>query len=388
MIYEPQEDSYLLLEALKKVVKPDHLILDMGTGTGLLADAASKITDKVVAVDINPESIDLCTKNHRKTGIIFKQSDLFENVNNKFDIIVFNPPYLPLDEDEPEDLRTATTGGKHGHEIIGRFMESASDYLVDDGKILLLFSTLTNKEKVEEAIKSNLFEFKNLSEQKISFENLFVYSITKSAILKRLHSHGIINIRRLTKGHRGLIFTGSVARHKVAIKMQRTDIGASGTVNNEIQQLKTLNKKGIGPEVLFSGKDYFVYKFVEGDFILDAFENSDKHRIKKIMINVLDQCFTMDQMKLNKEEMHHPVKHVLVKGASIVMLDFERCKFTQKPGNVTQFCQFITSGLVRHVFDRKKLSLDKYRIMKTAQLYKRSLEKRWFDALKDLISEA
>jgi len=150
----------------------------------------------------------------------------------------------------------------------------------------------------------------------------------------------ITNKKKFTQGKRGIIYTGTYKRMKVAIKQQRKDIGATGTVVNEGNQLKRLNKKGIGPKLLFVGEDYIVYKFVEGEF-LPKWLPKKKVLVKKVLKEIFDQCFTMDKMKVNKEEMTHPYKHIIVTKKGVVQLDFERCKSTLKPKNVTQFSQYL-----------------------------------------------
>jgi len=63
-----------------------------------------------------------------------------------------------------------------------------------------------------------------------------------------------------------------------------------------------------------------------------------------VLKNVFEQCYKMDKLGLNKEEMHHPVKHIVVqKNGKPVLLDFERCKSRKRQHNVTQFCQFVIS---------------------------------------------
>lgn len=169
MIYEPAEDSYLLEEQVKKFAKRGIKVLDMGTGSGIQAEAAKDCD--VLAVDINQECVDFV----RKKGINCIKSDLFENVKGKFDLIIFNPPYLPEDEEEPEDSKLSTTGGKKGNEILERFFSQVENYLNKNGKILIVFSSLTPD--VDKIIKKYGFSYKKLSEQKIPFETLYVYEI-------------------------------------------------------------------------------------------------------------------------------------------------------------------------------------------------------------------
>ena len=95
MIYEPREDSELLQKWVKKLVTGK--VLDMGTGSGIQAKTALKNTKDVLAVDINQE----CVEFVKKQGIEVRQSNLFSNVEESFDRIIFNPPYLPEDMEEP-----------------------------------------------------------------------------------------------------------------------------------------------------------------------------------------------------------------------------------------------------------------------------------------------
>ena len=94
MIYEPAEDSYLLQKQVKKFVRPGMKVLDIGTGSGILAETAKGLGAEVLAVDVNSESVEYV----KKGGINSIVSDLFSNVEDKFNLITFNPPYLPQDK--------------------------------------------------------------------------------------------------------------------------------------------------------------------------------------------------------------------------------------------------------------------------------------------------
>jgi len=163
-IYEPQEDSYLLQKWVRKF--SSGKVLDMGTGSGLQGLSADG-ADFVLCVDINPEAVEYV----EQKGLNAIQSDLFENVNDKFDLMIFNPPYLPEDTDEPADSQLATTGGKKGSELLERFLKDAKDHLTEEGKILVLISSLTGK--AEDLFKG--YEYKLLDSEKLFFEELFVY---------------------------------------------------------------------------------------------------------------------------------------------------------------------------------------------------------------------
>ena len=102
---------------------------------------------------------------------------MFENIKGKFDLIIFNPPYLPRDKREDEESALSTTGGKKGYEILERFINQLKPHLNKDGKALIVFSSLTKKKKVDSIIRNNKLNFKLLEEKKISNEVLYCYLI-------------------------------------------------------------------------------------------------------------------------------------------------------------------------------------------------------------------
>jgi release factor glutamine methyltransferase len=390
MVYEPAEDTYLILEEVKKYAKGK--VLEIGTGSGIISTVASEKKDvkAVIAVDIDKKAIAHCKKTIKNKKIIWKVSDLFSEVKGKFDTIIINPPYLPFDRREDEETRLTTTGGRHGYELTERFLNSANDHLEKDGIIILLFSTLTNKEKIDEALANNLFECEIIATKKVSFETLFVYLIKKNKFSKILDDKRITCIRRLTKGHRGLIFVGRQKKgtkyQEVTIKIQRWDIGAKGTVNNETTVLEKINKKGIGPQLYDSGDNFFIYKYIPGEFILEYLSHANKKEATEIILDVFKQMRILDLMGLNKEEMHHPVKHVIITPQKkAVLVDFERCKPTHKPQNVTQFCQFVTGGRVAGSISKKGIIIDKKEMMIRAGKYKKDMSDTNYESILDLL---
>lgn len=166
MLYEPQEDSFLIQEQVKKYAKGK--VLDIGAGTGILAKTALEKTKEVLAADINKEAVDNC----KKIGIRCIKSDLFENIKGKFDLIIFNPPYLPDDGYKLKD-NSNYIGGKKGNEVIRKFFSQAEKYLNKNGKILILFSSLTPD--VKKIMRRYNFKFKKLTDKKFFFETLYVY---------------------------------------------------------------------------------------------------------------------------------------------------------------------------------------------------------------------
>jgi len=179
MIYPPQEDSFLMQEALKRVIKKGTKVLEVGTGTGILAFEASKIARHIDAVDINPDALNFVKEQIKAlnfNNINVFQSNLFDNIAGKYDLIVFNPPYLPEDKIPTEKwLKDATIGGKQGNEIINKFIRKVGNFLNINGKILFCCSSLSNKEGIERELERNGYDFRIISSKKLFFEELFVY---------------------------------------------------------------------------------------------------------------------------------------------------------------------------------------------------------------------
>jgi len=300
-------------------------------------------------------------------------------------LIIFNPPYLPEDSREPEDSKLITTGGKKGYELIERFFSQVSKYIMPYGKILIVFSSLTGKEKVHDIMERFGFNFQKISEEEIFAETLFVYLAEKSDLLKRLESNHIKDIEKITQGHRGLIYKGNLDDKTIVIKKQREDKQIIDRIVNEARWLKVLNRKNIGPKFLFIDDDYFVYEYVKGEFIPEYIKNSSKTNIKKVFTNVFKQCFTLDQMSVNKEEMHNPFKHIII-DKKPVMIDFERMHFTTRPKNVTQFIQYVTSARLKKVLKAKGFNINKKKFQSLAKKYKKDMSEENFKYILNLLN--
>jgi len=170
-VYPPSEDSHLLLGCIE-VGK--EKVLEVGTGTGIIALHAAKRGADVTAVDIKQEAVENARKNAEMNGIKIhvEQSDLFSNVSGIFDVIIFNPPYLPSDK-----MEEAWEGGEEGIEVAKRFLEKARFYLSHKGRIYIVLSTLGNIKKLIDDFEQ-FYDFEEIGRMNLFFEKLIVYKIT------------------------------------------------------------------------------------------------------------------------------------------------------------------------------------------------------------------
>lgn len=150
-VYEPAEDSYLLAENL--LINPKDEVLEIGTGSGIVAMYASKLSNKITVTDINLDALQLASENFKLNNIDnieILAGNLFEPVKNKkFDVILFNTPYLPTDNDDiiEGDLNYAFDGGLSGRDIIDLFLNEVKNHLNDGGKVQLIQSSLSGTEE-------------------------------------------------------------------------------------------------------------------------------------------------------------------------------------------------------------------------------------------------
>jgi len=177
-IYQPAEDSYALSDTIKQFIKKnkprkDIAILDMGSGSGIQSVTLKKLGFKnTLAADIDPKAI----KHLKKQNIKAIKSNLFSKINKKirFDLIVFNPPYLP---EHKYDKKPDTTAGKKGYETITHFLKQAKKHLTPDGTILLLFSSLSKPIIIKKEARKLGYKYKLLNEKNLFFEKLYVYEL-------------------------------------------------------------------------------------------------------------------------------------------------------------------------------------------------------------------
>lgn len=181
-VYPPAEDTFLLIDNL--MVESSDNVLEIGTGTGLVSISASFKCREVTSTDINPYAIK-CAKNNIKLNardnITVIESDLFENINDEYDLILFNTPYLPVIEEEhvDDDYSKAWDGGENGREVIDKFIKEAPQYLKKDGKIQLVQSSFSDNEKTIEYFEKIGFEAEITAILHMFFEDITLITATR-----------------------------------------------------------------------------------------------------------------------------------------------------------------------------------------------------------------
>ena len=176
--------SELMIDALDHVgISPDELVLDMGTGSGILAIMSAKKGARVVAIDINGEATKCAKMNAKNHGVDIEVicSDLFSCFKEQriFDLIIFNIPYLNIKPRDTFDLSICD----YRKEMLRRFLDESHKYLKDGGKILMTYSSVSDINETERIFGEMGWHFEKILERDISeFESIVVYKLKKAKV--------------------------------------------------------------------------------------------------------------------------------------------------------------------------------------------------------------
>jgi len=171
-VYQPAEDTYLLLRAALAEARPADSVLEIGCGSGFVSQELALLAKRLLATDINPHAVWAA----RARGIEVIRADLFRGIKGKFDLILFNAPYLPTQPKERTGqwIDYALDGGESGRQTVDRFIEDLAEHLRPGGRALLLISSLTGLAEVRETAGAAGLAAEVVAGEGCFFERLYV----------------------------------------------------------------------------------------------------------------------------------------------------------------------------------------------------------------------
>jgi release factor glutamine methyltransferase len=185
-VYDPAEDTFLLLEILK--FDSNDTVLELGTGCGLIALDCARRGLHIVCTDINPFAVSLTRRNIKrnqsllKGSIEIRQGNLFSVLyeNDLFNVIIFNPPYLPTKKQENVGgwFDIATDGGLDGLRVTKQFIQGLKKHLLNNGRAYFIFSSLSNRSALERYLKNKRLPSCIVARRMFDGEELDVYCVT------------------------------------------------------------------------------------------------------------------------------------------------------------------------------------------------------------------
>jgi putative serine/threonine protein kinase len=189
------------------------------------------------------------------------------------------------------------------------------------------------------------------------------------------------NLNVLGKGCVGIVVIAYRGKDKLAVKIRRVDADRS-RMQQEAEMLKKANSVNVGPKFLGVSKNFLLMQFVEGDLLPKWLEAPRKKvEVKRILREVLEQCWRLDEAGLDHGELSHAPKHIIVDGCrKPFIVDFETASLNRKPSNVTSICQFLfISGVVAERVAEKLGERDKKVIIEALRAYKSSKSRENFE---------
>lgn len=172
-VYPPSDDSILLIQSFN--VDAHESLLEIGCGSGVVSIHCARDGADVTCGDINPKAVELTMLNAEANSVRVRtfETDLFSNIVGSFDTIVFNLPYLPVDEDG--ELSKAWSGGQDGMGPLPRLIKEAPEHLNMNGRLIIVVSSLMDQERLDSLLEDHYVNV--LSELPLFFEKIKVLEI-------------------------------------------------------------------------------------------------------------------------------------------------------------------------------------------------------------------
>lgn len=177
-VYRPSDDTFLLAQAVAAEARPGASFLEVGCGAGFVSLVAARAGCRVTSTDANPQAIALTQHNAKQNHLTVHavETDLLAGLAGPFDLVAFNPPYLPTAPEErlPGAINLAFDGGPDGNETVLRFAAQISVLNPRPRCILVIHSSLSDPAPLRAALGALGYRNDVAAEQALDFERLTV----------------------------------------------------------------------------------------------------------------------------------------------------------------------------------------------------------------------
>lgn len=175
-VYEPSDDTWLLAKAVGEHVGAGDRFLEVGCGAGIVAMTAGRNGAQVTVTDRNHHAVHLATANARENKLAIQGvvADLAAGLRGPFDVVAFNPPYLPTGPDDVVSgpLNWAFDGGLDGNEVVLRFARQIQP--ISPRLVLVVHSSLSDPAPLADAMAEAGYECEVERAQRFFYEELTV----------------------------------------------------------------------------------------------------------------------------------------------------------------------------------------------------------------------
>jgi putative serine/threonine protein kinase len=234
----------------------------------------------------------------------------------------------------------------------------------------------------------------NLREE--PYASILCYPKTSEAELQtrlgELQTHGVkavefagktsaFNVAVLGKGFVGIVVIAHLDGQRVALKIRRVDADRLG-LQHEAEMLAKANSVSVGPKLMSVSTNFLLMQFIDGDLLPDWLEtHKEKRCVRRVLNEVLEQCWRLDAIGLDHGELSKAPKHVIInRRGKPFIVDFETASLNRKPSNVTSICQYLfISGAVSKLLAEKLGEKNKNAIVEALKLYKTGRNRENFE---------
>ncbi len=188
----------------------------------------------------------------------------------------------------------------------------------------------------------------------------------------------------LGKGYVGIVVVGHSDGKKLALKMRRVDADRK-SLQHEAELLTKANKAGVGPKFIAAENDFLLMQLIDADSLSDWIKtHSDIALLRKVLVDILEQCWRLDEAGLDHGELSKAPKHLLVdRSDKPFIVDFETASVNRKVANVTAICQylFIGNSDVAETLADALGQRDTVKLIETLKAYKKERTRLNFEKL-------
>jgi putative serine/threonine protein kinase len=197
------------------------------------------------------------------------------------------------------------------------------------------------------------------------------------------------NMPVLGKGCVGIVLIAHVDNKKAALKIRRVDADRTG-MQREAEMLQIANRVRVGPRLIGSSANFLLMEFVEGILLPDWIKMlkgyGTRNRIRRVLRDLLEQCWRLDEAGLDHGELSRAPKHIIIdKDDHAHLVDFETASVQRRVSNVTSICQYLFMGsqTAKNIW-RKLGKIDQETLKIILKNYKQDLTRDNFDKILSL----
>ena len=192
------------------------------------------------------------------------------------------------------------------------------------------------------------------------------------------------NVPILGKGNVGLVVIAHVKTGKIAaLKIRRVDADRK-EMKHEADMLTVANGLGVGPRLIKMTDDFLLTELIEGEHLPNWIEHLGEkkatNRVKEVLRDILEQCWTMDKAGLDHGELSHAPKHIIVDASDKAhIVDFETASINRRTSNVTSICQYLfMQSQLASIVNPRLGEIDQKALLDTLRIYKHRPSKHSF----------